>query len=284
VYRVEAGGEAFVLKVAEEREDEADWRGGARIQRLAAEAGLAPRVVHVDQERRAVVTVFVADRSFPALYRHPQTHGAALNLLGQTVRRLHGLAIPPDARARDPREFLAQMWQGVRAGLVVPGFAQEAIERGLAEEAPASERAVVLSHNDLNPSNLVYDGEKILIFDWATAGPMDAHYDLATLAVFFRMDGDTCRRLFSAYDGAPVVALSERFLYTRRLVAVLAGTAALYVARQLKHPGATGGETLASTLPLGEFYQRMLAGALKLGTPEGQWAFGLALLKESITA
>ena len=57
----------------------------------------------------------------------------------------------------------------------------------------------------------------------------------------------------------------------------------LYLARQMKHAGATGAETLDSTPSLGELYQRMMAGELKLGTADGQWWFGLALLKESLS-
>jgi hypothetical protein len=56
----------------------------------------------------------------------------------------------------------------------------------------------------------------------------------------------------------------------------------IYVARQMKHEGATGAETLDSTLSLGEFYQQLRDGALKIGTADGQWAFGLALLKASL--
>ena len=67
----------------------------------------------------------------------------------------------------------------------------------------------------------------------------------------------------------------------RRLTAALAGAMQLHLARQMKHAGATGAETPDSTLSLGDCYQAMGTGALKLGTPEGQWAFGLALLKES---
>jgi hypothetical protein len=76
--------------------------------------------------------------------------------------------------------------------------------------------------------------------------------------------------------------LPDRFSYSRRLAATLAGAMQLFIARQMKHPGATGAETLASTLSLGEFYQRMRNGELKIGTADGQWAFGLALLKESL--
>src|SRR5512144_2186796 len=106
VYRVEAAGQSFVLKIASETENDADWRRALHVQRLAADAGLAPRIVHVDEARRAVLNTFVADRSFVAFYRDPRTHEAALTQLGRTVRRIHALPLSADAHRRDPRELL----------------------------------------------------------------------------------------------------------------------------------------------------------------------------------
>lgn len=283
VHRVESAGQPFVLKVAGTSESDAEWRHALHIQRLAAEAGLAPRIVHVDEARRAVLTPFVVDRSFWAFYRDPSTHEAALTQLGRTVRRIHALPLPTDVHGRDPREFLAHVWDsGFRTGFALPDFAVHAVQRVLAEAPPARERALVLGHNDLNPTNLVYDGEALLLLDWATAGAADPFYDLATLSVFLRMDEATCLRLLAAYDGAPFDALPHRFRSLRRLVAALVGTMQLSLARQLKHAGATGAETLDSTLPLGELYPRIRAGTLNPGTADGQWTFGLTLLKESL--
>jgi hypothetical protein len=282
VYRVERDGRAFVLKVAGGGEDGGDWRRALEIQRLAAEAGLAPAIVHVDEARRAVLTIFVADRSFPALFLDPGTREAALTLLGRAVRRIHALPVPAGARVREPRAFLNQLSAGLRNGFALPAFAADAIDRALTTDLPPNPGAPILGHNDLNPTNFIYDGERLLVLDWAAAGPMDAFYDLAVLAVFLRMDEATSLTLLSAYDGSPSTALPDRFLYFRRLAAALAGAMQLFIARQMKHPGATGGETLDSTPSLGEFYQRMRAGELKVGTPDGQWAFGLALLKESL--
>lgn len=282
VCRVECDGRAFVLKVAGKAEDGGDWQSALEIQRIAADAGLAPAIVHVDEARRAVLTIFVGDRSFPALYLDPGTREAALTLLGRTVRRIHALRVPAAARLREPRAFLNQLSAGLRNGYALPAFAADAIERVLADDPPPNPGALVLGHNDLNPTNFIYDGERLLVLDWAAAGPMDAFYDLAVLAVFLRMDAATCLSLLSAYDGAQSPALPDRFLYSRRLAAALAGAMQLFIARQMKHPGATGAETLDATASLGEFYQRMRAGELRVGTPDGQWAFGLALLKESL--
>jgi aminoglycoside phosphotransferase (APT) family kinase protein len=282
VYRVEAAGQPFVLKVAAESEGAADWHRTLHFQRLAAAAGLAPRIVHVDEPGRAVLSVLVVDRSFRAFYLDPRTREAALAQLGATVRRIQALPLPADAPRRDPREILAHVWNDLLPGFAIPGFAADAIQRALADDPPAPERPLVLGHNDLNPTNFVFDGEAILVLDWATAGPADAFYDLAVLALFLRMDEATCLRLLSACEGAPVGELPYAFVHSRRLAAAFCGAYQLHIARGMKHPGATGAETLDAALSLGDFYQRLRSGALQIATAEGLWTFGLALLKESL--
>jgi aminoglycoside phosphotransferase (APT) family kinase protein len=282
VYTVEAEGRSFVLKIASPHEDDADWVRAVQLQRLAAEAGLAPAVVHVDEARRAFVSAFVVDHSFMRYYLDPRTHEAALIELGQLIRRIHALPIPLGAVAIDRRQVLKHLSGELRTDCALPDFVGEAVERVLAEAPPPSDRAPVLGHNDVNPSNIVYDGKALLMLDWALARPADPFYDLAAISVFLRMDEETCSRLLSAYDGETATAIPARLSYTRRLVAAFVGTVQLCIARQLSHPGASGTETLATTLSLAEFVEKLLAGEVKFGTPDGQWAFGLALLKESL--
>ena len=112
VYRVEAARQAFVLKVAREDEPLAAWRRKLHIQQLAANAGLAPRIVHTDEALRAVVSAFVVDRSFPAFYGNPQTREVAVAMLGRMLRRVHELPLPREADSRSAREFLATVWSG----------------------------------------------------------------------------------------------------------------------------------------------------------------------------
>jgi aminoglycoside phosphotransferase (APT) family kinase protein len=288
VYRVDAGGQTYVLKVSAADEPLDHWRRALEIRRLAADAGVAPRVVHADEARRAVLSAFVADRSFPAFYRNPATHEATLARLGRTLRRVHDLPIPAGAEARGAREFVAATWAGLGLADVaaphfaVPRFAAEMIEAALAEEPPPSERPLVLSHNDVNPSNLFHDGERIVLLDWEVAAPNDPFYDLAVVSLFLRMDAPTCERLVAAHDGAAPAPLPARFGYVRRLAGALLAATFMHLARQRGHPGATGAETLEATPSLADFYQRMLTGAASVATAEGQWAFGLALLKESV--
>jgi aminoglycoside phosphotransferase (APT) family kinase protein len=280
VHRVDAGGRAYVLKLSATDEPVAAWRRTLRIRQLAADAGVAPPVVHVDEARRAVLSAFVVNRSFPALYWDPRTHDDALALLGRTVRRVHEIPLPPEAEAKDARELLAATWSALGPDFAVPAFVRDVVERVLTGRAPASTRAPVLSHNDVNPSNLVYDGERLLLLDWEAAGANDPFFDLATVSLFLRMDAATCAKLVAAYDDAPVAALPARFEFDRRLVAAFCGATFPRLARERGHPGAAGGETLESTISLQEVYLRMRSGSLSLATGEGLWSFGVALVKE----
>lgn len=280
VYRVEAGGEAYVLRLAGSMIDAAAWARQLGIERLAAEAGVAPRVVHVDEERRAVVSAFVENRSFPALLGNPATRDGAIELLARTFRRLHALPLPEGATARGAGELIALIWREARLVDTLPAFATELVRRVLDVPLPADGRALVLGHNDANPSNLVYDGTELLLLDWDTAGPMHPHYDLAVIAMFFRMSEEACLRLLSAYEGAKVAELPESFRHFRRLGAVVCGAMGARLAYLSGHRG-DAAATLESTTSLGDFYQRMRSGAVQLGSPAGQWEFGLALIKES---
>lgn len=280
IHRIEADGKAYVLKVTAKEQPLADWRRTLFILRAAADAGLAPRVVHVDEPRRAIVSEFVVDQSFPRLYRDPRTHGAALALLGETLRRVHALPVPPEAAPSRPRELLGIMWSGLWSKATLPRFVTEIVERALMESPPPAERTPVLSHNDVNPTNLVLDSERILLLDWDVAAPNDPLYDLAVVSLFLRMDEETCRRLVAAHDGAPLNSLSPTFLYFRRLTGVMLGVGFLSFARQAGHDG-TMPETLDAVPPLADFYLKLQTGALSLATGEGRWAFGLGLMKEA---
>jgi thiamine kinase-like enzyme len=278
VYRVQAAGQVFVLK-ASPSAPLADFERTLRQLRLAADAGLAPSIVHVDAERRAILSAFVVERSFPSFYFSPQTRPAALELLGRTLRRLHDLPAP-EQPSKTPEEFLGEVWSRLSTAGPLPGFVHEAISRVRDEPAPARERALVLSHNDVNPTNLAFDGERLFLLDWDTSGQNDPFYDLATISVFLRMEADECRALLAAHDGASVSVLPERFRYNQRLAAVLCGAMFLQLARSAGHAGANG-ETLASSPSLSDFYQRARSGAVAFASPAGQWEFGLALIKTS---
>jgi Ser/Thr protein kinase RdoA (MazF antagonist) len=282
VYLVDAGDEQFVLKITPADEPMEAWRTRIEVQRSAAAAGIAPSVVHIDEAQRAVLSARIVDRSFVAHLRHPDTSDAAILALGRMLRKRRDLPIPAGMELADPVRALQAIWRTLPPEFARPTFVRDAVDALVGEPAPASTDAVVMSHNDVNPTNLVFDGARVLLIDWQTAAPNDALYDLATIALFVRLDEAACRQLVAAHNDAPVDELPEGFRYFRRCAAVLSGVAALSAARLRGH---TGGEIARDATPsLGEVYQQLRSGTLDLGSLSGQWTFGLALVKEGVTA
>ncbi len=280
VYRVTARARQYVLKITAPDEPIAGWRDRLQVQRSAATAGIAPQLLHVDEAQRAMLSELIVDRSFAAQLGNPATRSAAILALGQMLGKRRALPMPAAMEPADPKAFLRDLWSTVTPDAVVPIFVRDAVAALQAESVPASAEALVMSHNDVNPSNLVFDGVRIMLLDWQAAAPNSPLYDLATVAMFFRMDDAACLELIAAHNDAPLGALPEQFRYYRRCAAILSGTAALlgplsrgHVARDV---------TIDETPALAELYQQMRDGTFDLRSASGQWSFGLALVKEGV--
>jgi len=280
VFRVQAKGGAYVLKV-QPPTPAPGWRLKVEVQARVAAAGIAPRVVHVDEERHAVVSELVIDRGLTQLLFHPSTRPAMLVELGGALRKVHDVE-PPDGLPDLDSQAMLGMIAGALDGYRVPAFARAQLDAVRAEQAPPSDRPPGLSHNDVNPTNLAYDGTRVVLLDWDTAARNEPLYDLAALAVFLRLDEAACLALLSAHDGASVTDLPARFHYDRRLIATLCGCMFLHIARTLGHPG--GEEPIENAPQLADVYQRMRTGQLDIRTPDGQRAFGLALVRAAVSS
>jgi aminoglycoside phosphotransferase len=280
VFRLDGPAGAFVVKQTSATEPAAVWERGVAVQRAAARVGVAPAVVHVDATHRLVVSEAITDQGWAQYFAQPATHAPAMHLLGTTIRRLHALPIAAELPLARAASFVRQIQQAANTTHPLPGWVNETIDTLLGEEPPVSDRAPVVSHNDLNPSNLVFDGTRLLLLDWQTAAVNDPYYDLALVSVFSRMDASACLRLLTAYAGHSVTTLPARFVWSRRLASVVSGTALLWVAGLRGYRGAAPA-TVGDGPTLLDVYTSMRAGALTMHDGEGQWRLGLAVFRET---
>ena len=164
----------------------------------AAAAGIAPAVHHADEEAGVVLMDFMVECPLTAF---PGGEPALLRTLGEMVVRLQATTpFPPgdrglrgarrgDAesrtrrrpgRARRPRR--ARRRHGPRppgAPGVLDGHVA-GVARVRAEYPWAD--AEVSAHNDINPRNVLFDGERLWLVDWELAYRNDPLADVATIA------------------------------------------------------------------------------------------------------
>jgi aminoglycoside phosphotransferase (APT) family kinase protein len=147
--------------------------------RIAAEAGIAPKILHLDETARVVVMDFIEPRP---LQDYPGgLHGLA-RALGELLRRLQ--AAPAFPHFVDYPDIVGRLFAHVRrTGLFAPGLLDthvEHLERVRQNYNEALE-ALVSSHNDAHPGNLLFDGQRLWLIDWESAYRNDPMVDLAIL-------------------------------------------------------------------------------------------------------
>ena len=189
--------------------------------------------------------------------------------------------MPADAFALvDPVVVVRTLWkeQSVKPGF--PAWTAPAV--ALIDRAATllDDPRRVPSHNDMNPTNLLWDGMRAWLVDWDVSGLNHPYYDLAVFAMFLRLDDALALDLLARQENATITpAQAETFRALRKLGAVFCGTTFFRLAGDL---ASTVPQRLDETPTLLQFYARLRTGELALRSPVGQGMFGAAMLKEAI--
>lgn len=249
------------------------WQQQLLVVERAAACGVAPPVLHVDRAARVIVSARVAGVPLHVALGDPAVRQAAIASLVDRLRALHA-ADPAGIEERDPIALAraALAGQGGRPGFPAWAAGAGGVLDQLADIlAPDRRRAV--SHNDLNPGNAVWDGERVWLVDWEVAGLAHPFYDLAAFAMFVQLPDPAAHGLLAAQEQR---ALDERdrasFAALRRLAALLCGLTLLGLVPDLA-------DLPAEAPGLGQFYADLRAGRVDLDEARGRGAFALALLR-----
>ena len=277
VYAVTTSRGEYILRLQGDRIEADFYAQHLRILRRAAHAKVAPAIVHVDEAARAVVSERVGV-DLPVALADPAGRGPVIASLIERLRTLHALD-PGGVVERDVLSYIRGAWEVARQR---PGFPVWAIalEPTLAPIAAAlaQDPRRVVSHNDVNPGNVLWDGTQTWLIDWEVAGLGHPYYDLIALATFLRLDDAVALSVAAAHDGAPLDERSRAiFRALRPLVGLVAGLTLLGTVDDLH---AWPVPTRADALSIGQCYDGFRSGELDLQTPRGRACFGLALLAE----
>jgi aminoglycoside phosphotransferase len=280
VYAVTTSRGKFVLRVQGRQTDESFFAQQLRVLRRAAEAGVAPAVLHIDEGARAVVSVRVPGVPMAAALADPAQRGPLLVSVVDRLRLLHTLD-PSGVDERDPLAHTRAAWEAARGRPGLPPWAAslDPILDAVAAVLDADPRRVV-SHNDVNPVNVLWDGARAWLVDWEVTGLGHPHYDLAVLSLFLRLDDDVALDLVRRYDRASVNDHSRAsFRALRQLAGLLCGLTFLGLVDDLRVCPAP---TLADAPTLGTCFAAMRTGELDLQRARGRASLGLALLAEGL--
>lgn len=278
IFRIDAGVRSYLLRI---EGPASPLRNPHQYQsmRIAADAGIAPRLYWADEASRLAVTDFIIRRPLDA---YPGGPGALAGALGELLARLQGTA--PFPHFVEYPDIVARLWAHVcRTGLFTPGVLDPCTER-LAHISEAWRRhapAPVSSHNDSIPANILFDGKRLWLVDWESAYRNDPLVDIAITADNLTRTPALESTLLRAWLGrAPDDALLAR-------LALVRGLTRLYYAGALLSASATfpraAPDSSLDAPTTAEFGAAVGQGRLKPGAPETKHALGKMFLASFMT-
>jgi hypothetical protein len=184
--------------------------------RIAAEAGIAPKIHHLDEAARVVVMDFIEPRP---LRDYPGGFGGLAHALGELLRRLQTAPVFP--YYVDYPDIVERLFAHIRrTGLFATGLLDmhvEHLER-IRQSYISGLARLVSSHNDAHSGNLLFDGQRLWLIDWESACRNDPMVDLAILIDSFGFSPDLETILARSWLGrAPDDAFYSRLAIVRAL-------------------------------------------------------------------
>jgi hypothetical protein len=275
IYRAEVADRPYLLRLEKpERDGFHDPVRSFACMSIAAEAGVAPAVHFADATSGAAIIAFVSQRP---IEDYPGGREQLAGALGSLVRRLQQTPpFPPVTPYLDIVDFLLLRLRD--SGLFAPGSLAAYLEgfariRGAYRWEPGS---LVSSHNDPNPGNILFDGERLWLIDWETACRNDPLVDIAVLANYSASSPELEGMLLRTWLGrAPDRLTQARLTLMRQLVRLF------YAGVILSMVPPTGDDRPeANATALTDFFAALTAGRFVMGQPETMRAFGKAFLRE----
>lgn len=185
--------------------------------RLASDAGIGPAIRYLDEMAGVVITDFVAHRPLGTFPGGPIALAAAL---GGLLRRLQtGPQFPqlvyyPDLVTR----LLVHLRE---SGAFAEGLLNVHLERveEIRHRLDWDTTPGVPSHNDLNPGNILFDGERLWLIDWESAYRNHPLVDVSVLLDSVAGSPEAEHALLGKWcDGPPAPATLEALSLVRPLV------------------------------------------------------------------
>jgi thiamine kinase-like enzyme len=203
VFKVIADRVGYILRIEGPSDGFRDPARQYACWKIAAEAGVAPRLIYADANAGVAVAEFIA--AAPALAERSKDE--SLQMIVKAVRKLHEAPRFPGLV-----DYLEGVDMLIRRCMETGILPKRVLEKHLtfygelAAAYPGKNTDLVSSHNDLNPGNVLFQKDRVLLVDWESAFAADRYVDLAALANFFTTEESQKELVLQSYFGT---ALSD---------------------------------------------------------------------------
>jgi aminoglycoside phosphotransferase (APT) family kinase protein len=269
IARFDVGERNYVLRIEPERVALHHRQRGFACMAAAAVAGAAPPVHYCDPAAGVAIMDFVSGRP---LSEHPGGAAGLARTLGELISKVQ--ATPPFPMLGSFPEVIGSVFAGMSKSSFFSAGQLDPHAEGLARISalPWDTSSLVSCHNDPNPRNILFDGERVWLIDWEMAFRNDPLVDLAILTTELLEAPELEDVLLrAAFGRMPDRRLRARLGVIRLLTRLYYGCIVLDSLVDTLRPVPDIG--LAASSPAA-FRAAVAEGRLASGTSETAYAFG----------
>ena len=277
MFLIDVQGKRYVLRVMGFDQPIEDRQTQINCASYASQMGLSPHYHYTHAEDGVIIMDYIEITPF--------TKEIILQKLPQRLRALHhpeehGATMPP------PHIKIFSYLQGLMEEVIALDAPQSVLDfirnvQALMPILKATQRENVLAccHNDLNVSNLIYDGRELYFVDFEAAGYEDPYFDLATLSLqMLFTEEETHAFLHDYFKRAPTSFDLQKTLLMKQV------SYAFYAMHFFKFAYQQGVMSIENTpIPtLAQWDKGMGDGTFELATPHGFLIYALTLMNDSL--
>ena len=201
---------AYILRVMDLAENLLNRQNQIKCLNKANELGLGPACLYSNAKDGVLITEYIQTKKIIVTR-------SWLGEIATSLRTLHSDDTFPEPHQPlfDYMDKLAYSLRSRELSSLLVNYLDD-IDRLKAILAPRLE--LTSCHNDLNFTNLLYDGEKTFFIDWEAAGQEDPFFDIATICnEFITNDADVLYFITQYFDGQPTSYQQEKVLFMRQI-------------------------------------------------------------------
>ena len=269
ILRFVVSDRAYVLRLEPERIAPSHRQRGFTAMAAAAAEGAAPPVHFADATTGVAIMDFISGRP---LSEHPGGPAGTAAALGALIARVQ--TTTPFPELGDYPEMIAVQLAALSASSLFAPGQLDAHADGLARiraELQWGAASLVSSHNDPNPRNILFDGERAWLIDWELAFLNDPLVDIAILTTELAEPQELQDILFeTALGRAPDRHSRARLSVVRLLTRLFYGCIVLENFTAAPRPDL---DASLGRLTPAVFRAAVADGRLASGAPETAYAF-----------
>ncbi len=232
IFKATVRGGDYLLRLETARDGFRDPERQYACLKIAAEVGVAPKLHYADARDGVAITDFV--RAAPGNADEVR----AVAIVDQ-LRKLHAAPLFPGLipYMQGMESLIGQVRE---TGILPPKalFSLLSTFQALTAVYPGCDPDLVSSHNDLNPNNVLFDGERAWFVDWESAFAADRYVDLATVVNCFARGEAEREAVLRAYFGEVLDDYRRARLFLMRQINRLFYATVMLNAAAAERPGA----------------------------------------------